>query len=254
MTDYPLVSCLMPTKNRRAFISRALAMFAAQDYPNTELVIVADGDDITDLLPSDHGWKKVKYGPRDRWGDPIIVNDGSILHVRFEGTLGAKLNHAAQLASGAICINWDDDDWNAPDRISTQVAHMQLTGKPVVGFSSLIYYAEGADYGWEYTGDAWYASGSSHCYTRDYVLAHPRPDMTVGEDNVWGAEAKKLNAISNISGLTCLVACDHANNCSARMFGTELYDLMRQTSDNFRRVPLSEFSSTIGPSSYGSHS
>lgn len=236
----------MPTKSRRAFIPRALDMFEAQEWPNKQLIIVADGEDISDLLPLDIGWKKFHRMPG---GD--VMENGSILHVRYEGTLGAKLNFAAQVADGGICINWDDDDWNAPNRISTQVAHMRLTGKPVVGFSSLIYHAEGTAYGWEYTGDAWYASGSSHCYTREWILAHPRPDMTVGEDGVFADEAKSMGAISNLSGTTCLVACDHTTNCSARNFDSETYELVRETADNFRKVPFAEFSATIGL--HGSH-
>ena len=230
---YPLVSCLMPTKNRRAFWPRTFKMFEAQDYPNKELIILEDGDS------------------REKGDGYLGIGSGFAKYIRFEGTLGAKLNKGAELASGSICLNWDDDDWNSPTRISDQVRHMQLSGKPVAGMSSLIFYAEGQPEGWEYTGDAWYASGSTHCYTRDYILAHPRPDKTVGEDNDWILEAHQLNAVSTLSGIRSLVACDHRDNCSARIFGTELYQLIRETSDNFRRVPLSEFAETIGP--YGSH-
>ena len=239
MTDYPLVSCLMPTTaSRSVFWERAISMFAAQDYPRKELIIIED---------EAGAFECPQELPRSVWKENRIWN----LPEYGAASLGGKLNRGARWAHGEILINWDDDDWNAPDRISTQVRHMQITGKPVVGLSSLIYYAEGREFGYEYTGDAWYASGSSHCYTRDWVLAHPRPDKTVGEDNDFAAEARKHGAISNLSGLNCLVACDHPGNCSARMFGTELYELIRETSSNFRKIPLAEFASTIGP--YGSH-
>lgn len=233
----------MPTMNRRAFIPRALAMFMAQDYPGTaELIVLEDGDeDCSDILA---GAESMSDGHFSRIGAKIIYG-------RFGGTLGAKLNEGARVASGDICINFDDDDWNAPNRISTQVEHMRLSGKSVVGFSSLIYYASGDPHGWEYTGDAWYASGSTHAYRRDYILAHPRPDKTVGEDNDWIAQAKTLNAVSTISGTTCLVASDHPENCSARVIPGLDRDFIRSTADNFRKVPLSEFALTIGP--HGSH-
>jgi len=35
----------MPTANRREFIPQALALFAVQDYPHTELIILDDGED-----------------------------------------------------------------------------------------------------------------------------------------------------------------------------------------------------------------
>jgi hypothetical protein len=242
VTGFPAVSCLMPTKNRRAFMPRALAMFMAQDYPGrVELIVLEDGDeDCSGILGTVENFDS---GHLNRLGSAIVYD-------RFTGTLGAKLNRAAEMARGEILINWDDDDWNAPNRISVQVAHMQLTGRPVTGLSSLIYYSEGAGEGWEYTGDAWYASGSSHCYRRDWVMAHPHPDMTVGEDNAFIAEAKQYGAVSTLSGSTVLVACDHARNCSNRG-DAELNKLIRETADNFRRVPLSEFAATIGP--YGSH-
>jgi O-antigen biosynthesis protein len=238
--EYPLVSCLMPTKNRRAFWPRAFSMFAAQDWPNKELIIVEDGEDSVGLESVNQYFDHIS-----------LLEPHRRTYKHFEGTLGAKLNEAARMASGEICINWDDDDWNAPNRISLQVAHMRLTGKPVVGFSSLIYYAEGKEHGWEYEGDSLYASGSSHCYTREWILAHPRPEITVGEDNIFASEARDLCAISNLSGTTCLVACDHPDNCSARKFGTANYEFMRETADNFRKVPLAYFASTIGP--HGSH-
>ena len=36
-------------------------------------------------------------------------------------TLGAKLNLACDYARGEIIAHWDDDDWYAPRRLSTQV-------------------------------------------------------------------------------------------------------------------------------------
>jgi len=225
--DYPLVSCLMPTRNRGKFLPRSIAMFEAQKWPNKELWILEDGDEYNYGL----SWRP------------------SVYYIRFEGTIGAKLNYAASLANGSILVRWDDDDWNGPTRISDQVAHMRLSGKPFVGMSSLIYYAEGDSKGYEYTGDAWYASGSTHCYTREWALAHPHPDLSLAEDDGAVKEAHRARALSTVSGLRCLVACDHEANTSARMFGKiapELFTLFRETADNWKPIPLSEFESTIG--------
>ena len=38
-----MVSCVMPTANRRQWVPRAIALFLAQDYPDCELLIVDDG-------------------------------------------------------------------------------------------------------------------------------------------------------------------------------------------------------------------
>ena len=54
MKDPPLVSCIMPTYNRRRFVPLAIGYFLRQDYPNRELIIVDDGTDpVQDLVPDD---------------------------------------------------------------------------------------------------------------------------------------------------------------------------------------------------------
>ena len=41
----PLVSCIMPTANRRQFVPRAIRYFQAQTYPNLQVLIGLDGPD-----------------------------------------------------------------------------------------------------------------------------------------------------------------------------------------------------------------
>ena len=49
-----LVSCVMPTHNRRDFILTAIDCFLNQTYPEKELVIVDDGSDrVKDIIPAD---------------------------------------------------------------------------------------------------------------------------------------------------------------------------------------------------------
>ena len=48
--SFPLISCIMPTHNRRSFIPRAIAYFLRQDYPNKGLIIVDDRTDATGEL------------------------------------------------------------------------------------------------------------------------------------------------------------------------------------------------------------
>jgi cellulose synthase/poly-beta-1,6-N-acetylglucosamine synthase-like glycosyltransferase len=51
--DLPLVSCIMPTYNRRRFVPEAIRLFLAQDYPKKELLVLDDGEDtIVDLIPN----------------------------------------------------------------------------------------------------------------------------------------------------------------------------------------------------------
>ena len=109
INNMPLVSCIMPTHNRRAFLKQALIYFERQDYPNRELIIVDDGDDrVSDLVSSN---------PRVRY-----------VSLPQRTSIGEKRNLACEMAKGTIIAHWDDDDWYAPNRLSYQVAPL-LTGK-----------------------------------------------------------------------------------------------------------------------------
>lgn len=110
----PLVSCIVPTFNRRAFVRQSIRYFLAQDYPAKELVIVDDGTEpIGSDIPADDRVRYVRLG--------------------YRRSIGAKRNMACEIARGEIVMQWDDDDWHGPGRISHQVAdiatnHADLTG------------------------------------------------------------------------------------------------------------------------------
>ena len=98
----PLVSCIMPTFNRRRFVPIALEHFVGQSYPHKELILVDDGTDpVADLA---EGVPGVRY-----------------IHLGRRATIGAKRNLACSQARGEIIAHWDDDDWYAPDRLRYQV-------------------------------------------------------------------------------------------------------------------------------------
>jgi len=232
MSTLPFVSCITPTRNRRRFIPALLKSFQEQDYGPRELLIVEDGDeDCSDLADSSPG--------------PLVR------YFRLDASIGAKLNFAVQMAAGDVCLRMDDDDWQAPNRISAQVAHLQLSGKPVVGLSSAIYYREGEDHGIEIVGEPTDIMGFSHCFLREYSLAHPYPDRSFAEDMEFSRMAYHRGDLSAISGLTCMVAREHDGNTSPRdayrkdPVGSKLYAMFGEP-DNYRRVPLSRFAATVG--------
>src|SRR5262249_23901876 len=97
-TDALLVSCIMPTADRRKFVPKAISYFQAQDYPNKELIIIDDGaESAVDLVPN----------------DPLI----RYIRLYAKKTVGAKRNMACEEARGEIIAHWDDDDWMASWRL-----------------------------------------------------------------------------------------------------------------------------------------
>ena len=156
-----LVSALMPTANRRALAPLALGSFAAQDWPEKELIVVDDGEDsIWDLCSQIDGVRYIRLIGRS--------------------TIGAKLNLAAVLAGGKILVRWDDDDWSAQGRLRDQAERLERSGKSVTGYHSLLFWT-----GKEATrcrNGTQVSHGTALCFRRTYWQAHHFPDSSVRED------------------------------------------------------------------------
>jgi glycosyltransferase involved in cell wall biosynthesis len=112
----PLVSCIMPTRNRRRWIRQAIEYFRRQDYPHLELVIVDDGADrIEDMIPAGLA---VRY-----------------VYLQRPASIGSKRNIAVEHASGDFIVHWDDDDWYGPRRVRHQLQPL-LAGAAVSGLQT----------------------------------------------------------------------------------------------------------------------
>jgi glycosyltransferase involved in cell wall biosynthesis len=102
----PFVSALLPTRGRAALqpevINDAIHSFVSQDWPEKELVILNDNpkQDLFCSLPNVR-----------------IFNLKSNLP-----SLGSKRNALVELARGDICVQWDDDDYSMPWRMTQAVA------------------------------------------------------------------------------------------------------------------------------------
>ncbi len=101
----------MVTADRPAYAQRAIACFAAQTYPNKELVVLDNGavpmQNLLSHLP-----------------------DGDVVYrhvAREEGTfIGALRNLSLDMARGDyVAAQWDDDDWSHPERLARQIAVLE---------------------------------------------------------------------------------------------------------------------------------
>ena len=198
-TLQPLVSCIMPTANRRLFIPRAIQYFLRQDYPHKELIIVDDGiDSISDLVPSD---KCIRY-----------------LHLSQKLTLGAKLNFACEHARGIIIAHWDDDDWYANWRLRYQVDALIRYGTAICGINDLLYYDlwTGRAYRYVYPANqrVW-LSGSSLCYRKQFWNRTRFAEIDVGMDGlfVWSAPPYRITVLQDS---TFSVQTIHPHNVSPK--------------------------------------
>ncbi|MDB5121307.1 MAG: hypothetical protein JWN56_2525 [Sphingobacteriales bacterium] len=182
-TPQPLVSCVMPTYNRRKFIPHAIRYFLRQEHQNKELIIVDDGTDcIEDLVPGDDS---IKY-----------------IRLKSKITLGEKLNIACSNASGSIIANWDDDDWYAPRRLNYQVNALSNNETKVCGINNLLYYDlyQNKAYQYKYPDNQrkWLL-GSSLCYYRSQWENNHFEKINVGMDGlfVWKTSSSMVTALED---------------------------------------------------------
>ncbi len=123
--ERPLVSVIMPTRDRHHLLGRALDSVLAQHYPHWELVLVNDGGASVRALVEGRD-------PRDR----IRLFE---LPARV-GQVAAR-NHAMKRARGEILCYLDDDDRFLADHLSVVVAGL-LTGGEDFVYTDVVLVAE----------------------------------------------------------------------------------------------------------------
>jgi glycosyltransferase involved in cell wall biosynthesis/GT2 family glycosyltransferase len=196
-----LISCIMPSCGRTAFVLQAIEYFQRQDYPARELIIVDDGpEELAPQLP----------------GDPRI---------RYERlppgrSIGAKRNRACELARGSLIAQWDDDDWYAPGRLSAQAAPLLAGEAELSGLTTGLFFDLAR---WEF----WRCTPELHqrLFVQDVhggTLVYQRrvweqlaryPDRSLAEDAAFLSLAVRRGArLSRLSGESLFTYLRHAQN------------------------------------------
>jgi O-antigen biosynthesis protein len=129
--ENPLVSITVPYFNLGSLLPDTLASIAAQDYPNTEVIVVNDGSTDEYALKV---WDKmqVKY-PHFRF--VTQTNQG----------LGAARNTGLELAKGEFFLPMDADNIGRPDMVSRFVEALQRNPDIDVVTSFFLAFEETAD-------------------------------------------------------------------------------------------------------------
>src|SRR2546425_600792 len=227
---WPLVSCIMPTHNRRAFVPRAVSYFLRQDYPNRELIVLDDGTEpVRDLLPDD---PRIRYEPLGR-----------------RLTLGGKRNLGCERARGDFIAHWDDDDWMADWRLSYQIqALLHSPTADVCGLDRLLFYEPTSERAWEYvypSGHPRWVAGGTMCYRKAFWQHHRFPETNEGEDTrlLWSARHATIISLSDREFYIALV---HPSNTSRkRIGGTRWHPYPVETVHALMRAPTTRSVATL---------
>ncbi|MBK9014724.1 MAG: glycosyltransferase family 2 protein [Saprospiraceae bacterium] len=217
----PLVTCVMPTYNRRQFVPNAILYFLRQDYSNKELLIVDDGsDNIADLVPQH---EQIRY---------IRLNSRMIL--------GEKRNFCVCQSKGDYIMHWDDDDWIASWRIRYQMKELLASNNSVCGLKEILYQHIESGKCWLYkyppTEKPWLA-GNTLLYTRNFWEKKPFPAIQVASDTQF-IFSRTSEPFTVLNDYRFYVATVHTENTSPKNYNNSWWHPIQ--SDMIKEVMAEE--------------
>jgi glycosyltransferase involved in cell wall biosynthesis len=196
----PLVSCILVTRDRPAFFKQALRCFAAQDYKNTELVVVDDG--LTPVEDLCSGMPALKY-----------------LRLSAPTPTGSKLNLGIEASRGAILQKLDDDDFYAPGFLSAAVARMGRARTPnvLVVWCCFVVLITG-DPRLYFSGHGW-NTGGTLCFRRALWERHRFRDRYASSDSWFIRDSQP--AIARVCAADQYMVVRHGANTWRRIKGQD---------------------------------
>jgi len=198
----PLISCIMPTRNRSEWVRQSLHYFERQDYPNLELIIIDDGnDDLAAVLPpADHRIRHLRLAKRV--------------------SIGAKRNLGCEAAAGTVIVHWDDDDWYAPNRLTAQAAPILSGDAEITALRDTLFFDLGQCRFWQCSPEI-YAQlfvesvhGGTLMFSRSVFGPTSRyPDLSLAEDALYlRAAVGRGMRIAPMDGAGLFAYVRHAGN------------------------------------------
>jgi glycosyltransferase involved in cell wall biosynthesis len=123
-----MVSVITPTRNRDRFLKNALKYFRSQDYTNIEWLILDDSPQAAECC-----------------GD---LSDENIFyqHTNRKLSVGEKRNILIERARGEIIIQFDDDDYYAPNYVSSMVSALTELGADLINLRGWFLYDVRSDF------------------------------------------------------------------------------------------------------------
>lgn len=162
--NLPRITCVCVSKNRPAFLERAIKLFKTQTYSNKELVIVCED-------------------PNASWSP--VVSDEKIKFIRLpngsELTLGERRNLSIQHCSGEYFCQWDDDDWYHNRRLEFQMNALTESGMPACVLNRVILF-DGERHA-AYLSSERYWEGTLLCSIYLITESTRYPSLNKSEDN-----------------------------------------------------------------------
>jgi glycosyltransferase involved in cell wall biosynthesis len=188
----PLVSCIMPIRDRPHLVAQAMRCFQRQDHEARELVIVDDGD------------------------CPLGTVDDRVRVIRPDrpGTAGHKRNVACAASRGEFIAHWEPDDWHSSRRLRVQLHALRQSGRDLVGSPALLHYSPVAGGVWLHRRPQPHRpglAGGTLLYRASLWRRYPFPDLDSRVDDAFldQVPAGRLLALADTSLSVTVI---HAGN------------------------------------------
>ena len=129
-------------------------------------------------------------------------------------SIGAKRNAMCAAAAGELIAHWDDDDWHAPHRLSTQVKAMSTQNARLCGTDRLVFYTGERAYLFQTVRRPWLAGGTL-VYDRALWRDHPFNEVSRGEDTAFVDKVYQSGAkVAVVQDPSLYVGMIHGKNTS----------------------------------------
>lgn len=162
-----MISCITVTKNRVNFLSKCINYFINQDYTNKELLIGFFKTDLTTI----------------QYIENLPISFSASNNIKFieleDLSTGSARNFVIKKALGKYICIWDDDDYYAPNRLTSQLDFLKNSKVLAVSLSSVLIYSTRYDeirLGFERI------TGWEGSLFMDKSIFTGYEDLTVGED------------------------------------------------------------------------
>lgn len=200
-----MVSCILPTRGRQEWAKQALDCFLSQTYPDKELLIYDDLEDPSFPKGIPPGYKIMRFMNMCR-------------------LIPKKRNDLCNLSNGHYIAHFDSDDWSAPDRLAEQIERLEMSGKALTGYYSMLFW--NGEQAYQYRNGPHEAIGSSFCFLKSWWKDHRFPetevhkgvvrDRTICEDNEFSREAFRAGQLLSVEGGQMMVARIHPGNTAPK--------------------------------------
>jgi len=193
MVVTPLVSCILATRGRPAFVRQAVRCFESQTYPMRELVVVDNG--VPSVRELCLGRRGVRY-----------------IRLPADMTTGAKLNIGIGSASGDILHKFDDDDYYHPRFLETAMKHWPETNqdRTILAWDSFLVLIKG-DPLLRHSGPGWRAGGTL-CFSRALWERQPFRDLPRSVDSRFLDDHQQQARVVRVRAPELYIVVRHGGN------------------------------------------